>query len=83
MLKKDIEELREKAISFLRLLDAKAKDLGITLVSLQEGKMVFMDNDSGVQVKADLVTDLAAATVEPVPSAHSVGEPSIKLDKPH
>jgi hypothetical protein len=82
MLKKDIEELRTKATSFLRVLDGKAKDMNITLVSLVDGEMIFMDNDSGVQVKCSLVTDVATGTVESVPSAHSVGEPTIKLGPP-
>lgn len=80
MLKKDIENLQAKAVSFLRRLDSIAKDLGITLVSLQEGKMVFLDNESGVQVSADLITDTAQpGVVEPVKSKAKVGEPGIKL----
>jgi len=81
MLKKDIEELQEKAVSFLQQLDATAKELDITLVNLQEGKMVFMDNESGVQVSADLIVDPAAKTVQSVDPRHSVGEPGIVMGK--
>lgn len=81
MLKKHIEELRQKATSLLRVLDGKCKDMNITLVSLVEGEMVFMDNDSGVQVKCDLVADqeARAASVESVKSEARVGEPTIKI----
>jgi hypothetical protein len=88
MLKKDIEDLQAKAIDFLKTLDSKANELGITLVSLQEGKMIFMDRESGVQVSADLVADLEAAKAEGVQSVESkasVGQPGIKMGKakPH
>ena len=79
MLKKDIEDLQTKAVSFLRRLDAIAKDLDIILVSLNEGKMIFMDKESGVQVSADLVVDTAASQVSLVEAKHTVGEPTIKF----
>jgi hypothetical protein len=81
MLKLDIEILQEKAMAFLAHLDAKAQALGMTLVSLEAGQMVFMDNESGVQVKAQLVVgnDALEGTVEPVKSVAEIGTPGIKL----
>ena len=80
MLKKDIENLRTKAISFLHRIDSIANDLEINLVSIQEGKMIFQDRESGLQVSCDLVQDAPQGTVESVPGKAKVGTPSIKMN---
>ena len=81
MLKKDIEILQSKAISFLRRADSIAKDMEITLVSLVEGEMIFVDNESGVQVKCQLEDERKKAKLDAISvgSKAVIGEPTIKI----